>query len=139
MSIGRADVAEAPRHSSGDAAPQPRLDVRDGGTDVVRLGERTRWRDLYHRLLVMRWPSFLGVMTLAYLLGNIVFAFLYLLGDHAIANARSGAFSDAFFFSVQTMATIGYGVMYPQSLYANVLMTLETLLGMITVAVGAGL
>jgi inward rectifier potassium channel len=105
----------------------------------VRLGERTRWRDLYHRLLVMHWPRFLGVMALVYFLGNVVFALPYLVGDNAIANARPGAFGDAFFFSVQTMAMIGYGVMYPQTFYANVLMTLETLLGMVTVAIGAGL
>jgi inward rectifier potassium channel len=106
---------------------------------VIRLGERPSPRDLYHRLLIMNWPAFLAVMASVYLAGNLLFAVLYLVGDDAIANARPGAFTDAFFFSVQTMATIGYGVMYPQTLYANILMTLESLLGMVTVAIGAGL
>ena len=131
-------MVQAPRRESNDTATQPRLVARGDGADVVRLGQRPRWRDIYHQLLVMGWPSFLAVMALSYLAGNLIFALFYLAGDDAIANARPGSFADAFFFSVQTMATIGYGVMYPQTVYANILMTLETLLGMVTVAIGAG-
>jgi inward rectifier potassium channel len=130
------------RRGSRENPPEPALLQRfaqPGGQPVVRLGQRPGWRDLYHRLLTMRWTSFLAALAAVYIAGNIVFALLYLLGDNVIANARPGSFADAFFFSVQTMATIGYGVMYPQGIYANLLMTLETLLGMITVAIAAGL
>jgi inward rectifier potassium channel len=117
----------------------PRMVGRGGRPDVVRQGQPRGWRDVYHGLLTIGWPSFLAGLSSVYIAANVVFALLYMAGGDAIANARPGVFSDAFFFSVQTMATIGYGVMYPQTLYANLLMTVETLLGMITVAIAAGL
>ena len=122
-------------------APPVRMVQRDGGgSSVVRLGQRSRgFRDIYHRLLTVKWPAFLAVMATTYIGANLFFAVLYLVGGDDIAHARAGSYADAFFFSVQTMATIGYGVMYPQTLYGNVLMTIESLLGMIGIAIGAGL
>ena len=60
-----------------------------------------------------------------YLAANVGFALLYLLNPEGIAKARPGVFSDAFFFSIQTMATFGYGVLYPADLYTNLLVTAE--------------
>src|SRR5207249_4349124 len=57
----------------------------------------------------------------------------------AIENARPGSFADAFFFSVQTMATIGYGRMVPRTFLANTLVTLETLTGLLALAMITGL
>ncbi len=96
-------------------------------------------RDLYHQMLTMPWSWFFGVQAAAYLVFNAVFALLYVAAPGSVANARPGSFADAFFFSVQTMATIGYGVMAPQTLYANVLVTVEALMGMASFAVAAGL
>jgi inward rectifier potassium channel len=75
----------------------------------------------------------------AYIGGNVLFALLYLLEAGAITNARPGSFADAFFFSVQTMATIGYGHMAPASLYANLLVTVETMFALMVVAIATGL
>jgi apolipoprotein N-acyltransferase len=72
-------------------------------------------------------------MGLAYVLFNLAFALLYWLQDGSIARAPSGSFADAFFFSVQTMATIGYGEMHPATLYANLLVTVEVLVGLLAV------
>ncbi len=94
--------------------------------------------DLYHGLLTVPWRGFFGVLSLAYLGFNVVFAALYLLSGDGIGNARPGSFADAFFFSIQTMATIGYGQMYPQSLAANLLVCLEVLLGMSGLALATG-
>jgi inward rectifier potassium channel len=66
-----------------------------------------------------------------YIAGNTLFALGYLLDPGGIAHARAGSFGDAFFFSIQTMATIGYGQMVPHSLYANVLVTIEALVGLL--------
>jgi inward rectifier potassium channel len=110
-----------------------------GDVDVVRLGRRRRsWRDLYHRLLTMSWPRFLGLTVGVYLTFNTLFALLYLADPGGIASAREGSFADAFFFSVQTLATIGYGTLYPRSLYANLLMTAESLSGIIGFAIATG-
>ncbi|MCB9569786.1 MAG: ATP-sensitive inward rectifier potassium channel 10 [Myxococcales bacterium] len=114
--------------------------VRSGKVVVTRRGVRSaRLRDLYHHLMTLSWPAFLGSIAAAYLVVNLFFALLYLAGGDAIAEARPGSLRDAFFFSVQTMATIGYGRMYPQTLYGDLLVTLEAILGMISVAVAAGL
>jgi inward rectifier potassium channel len=106
----------------------------------VAIGLRTGWlSDLYHQLLVVPWPAFLAGLSVVYLGLNLLFALLYLLGDGAIANARPGAFADAFFFSVETLSTLGYGQMSPATLYGNIIMTTEALVGLMLVAVAAGL
>jgi len=107
---------------------------------VKRIGKRSDWRlDAYHHLLTMRWSTLFAVMLAVYVLLNLVFAGLYLLQDGSIANARPHSLADAFFFSVQTTATIGYGEMRPATLYANLLVTAEVLAGMTTLAVATGL
>jgi inward rectifier potassium channel len=117
-----------------------RIVARDGRQQIVRIGPKPRrFSDLYHRFLTVSWRSFLAGMTLAYFAINSLFATLYLLQDHSIGGARPGSVGDAFFFSVETLATIGYGQMYPQTLYANILMAVESLLGMLGLAIAAGL
>jgi inward rectifier potassium channel len=75
----------------------------------------------------------------AYLLVNLVFATLYFAQPGSIANVRPGFFRDAFFFSVETFGTIGYGVLAPATDYANSVMTVETLVGLTFVAVTTGI
>lgn len=126
----------------GDRPPQPwnRPISETGLPNVVRLGgQQAPWRDVYHRLLTASWPMFLSWLSLGYLSLNAFFALLYSLDLKGIANARPGLFLDAFFFSVQTMASIGYGAMYPQSLYTNLIVTLESMVGLLWLAAATGL
>lgn len=74
-----------------------------------------------------------------YLSANALFALVYLAGGNCIENAHPGSFADAFFFSVQTMASIGYGAMYPRNFYANAVVTVEAVLGLLGVAIVTGL
>ncbi|NEQ76035.1 MAG: hypothetical protein F6K23_25155 [Okeania sp. SIO2C9] len=69
-----------------------------------------------------------------YLIINTRFRFLYLASSNGIANAQPGSFSDAFSFSVQTMATISYGAMYPTNTYTHILVTIEVFIGLIAMA-----
>jgi inward rectifier potassium channel len=116
------------------------LIARDTADQVIRLGVEREWfGDLYHRILTMGWWSFFAAGSGIYVAANFVFAALYLLQPGSVLNARPGAPTDAFFFSVQTMATIGYGVMSPATFYANLLMTLETAVGLMFVALTTGL
>jgi len=113
---------------------------RDTADRVVRLGVERQWfGDLYHRALTVAWPAFFALGALTYLATNVFFAGLYLLQPGSIDKAHPGSVADAFFFSVQTMATIGYGVMSPATYYANMLMTLETAVGLMFVAMTTGL
>ena len=113
---------------------------RDTADRVIRIGVEREWfGDLYHRTLTIGWPGFFVIGAAVYIAANVVFAALYLLQPGSIAKAHSGSLADAFFFSVQTMATIGYGQMSPATFYANVLMTLETAVGLMFVAMTTGL
>lgn len=120
--------------------PKPRLVSRNGEMNIERRGV-SRWHlsELYHWLLTLSWPGFFALITLLYILTNTLFATLYLAGGNCIANAQPGAFQDTFFFSVQTMATIGYGAMYPRTAYANFIVTIEALFGLLGVAMVTGL
>jgi inward rectifier potassium channel len=95
-------------------------------------------KDFYHRALRLPWSGFLLLMTGVYLAANLAFALLYWLQPGAIANARPGFFRDAFFFSVETFGTIGYGTLAPATDYANVVMTIETLCGIALVTLTTG-
>lgn len=122
--------------------PQRRLVNRDKQRrfDVERRGgSDSYWRDPYHLLLIIDWPWFLAVIALGYILINVLFALLYLLGGDCIENARPGYLQDAFFFSVQTMSSIGYGAMYPRTDYANVLVAIEALAGLTGLSMATGL
>ncbi len=120
---------------------QPRHRSHLGPIGIVRLGiEHFTWADLYHWLFTVSWPTLLGGISLAYVGLNLAFASAYLLERTAnIENARPGSFWDAFFFSVQTMATIGYGAMYPITPYANALVVVEVFVGLVSVAMATGL
>jgi inward rectifier potassium channel len=117
----------------------------DGTFNVRREGLRF-WESLsaYHYLLTISWPRFFGIIVAAYLAANAVFAAIYVsLGRGALAGAHAtkiaGEFTEAFFFSVHTLATIGYGTIVPATLLANLVVTLETLIGLVGVAVMAGI
>ena len=117
----------------------PRLVPRERTEGPVRLGFRSNWfSDGYHQMLVLPWGVFLLAGSALYLLLNMLFAGLYLLVPGSIEHARPGVFEDAFFFSIQTMATIGYGVLTPSGTYANLVMTAETMVSLVFVAFTTG-
>lgn len=116
----------------------------DGTFNVARRGLGV-WSSLsvYHALLRMSWPRFLATLAGGYLVANALFAAGYLAcGPAALVGAADpsvGRFLAAFFFSVQTLATIGYGHTYPAGLAANTLVVLESLTGVLGFALATGL
>ena len=95
------------------------------------------YEDAYHWVLTLTWPRFFAAVTLAFVLLNAAFAGVYSLEPGAIRNADG--FADRFFFSVQTLGTIGYGVMVPATKWANVVVTVEALVGLLFTALVTGL
>jgi len=83
-------------------------------------------------VLTLSWLAFVGWVTVAYLVTNALFGLAYWVFSDSVSNAHS--LSDCFFFSVQTFATIGYGVMAPQGVIAHVLVTIEALAGIVATA-----
>jgi inward rectifier potassium channel len=112
--------------------------VRSGQVELVKLNaKKFDWRDTYHLILNLSWPGFAAFVFSIYLLINLGFAGLYILDPHSVAEMAS--FFDAFFFSVETLATVGYGHMYPESLYGHLITMLEIMVGLFGLAVITGL
>jgi len=122
-----------------------RLLNRDGSFNVVREG-LSFFQSLspYQFLLTTTWPRFLGMVVLFFVVTNMVFGLAFFTcGPGQIAGSTAttlhGQYLEDFFFSVQTFATIGYGVMHPVGLAANVLVTLESLVGLLGFALATGI
>ena len=114
--------------------------VRLGAYEFKKMGiSRFDIRDPYHLAVALTWPQFLATLLVAYLLVGIVFATLFWLVPGSVANARPSSFSDAFFFSIETLATVGYGEMYPATLYGHVVAATEIVCGLAFTAILTGL
>jgi inward rectifier potassium channel len=99
---------------------------------------RTPLRDFYHALLQLNWPATVGFIALVYFGVNVVFAAAYFECD-GIEHADPHSFLDAFYFSVQTMGTIGYGFMYPKTHFANGVVVVESTASLVLTALATGL
>jgi inward rectifier potassium channel len=114
--------------------------IRSGQVEFVKVNtDAWQWRDVYRWLLSLSWPQFAAFVGTLYVGLNLLFAALYSLGQNSIAGATQHWFLDCFFFSVQTLATVGYGHMYPQTLYGHIVSTIEIMTGVFLLAVMTGL
>ena len=115
------------------------IKVQDGLFSVQGLDKwYSNWQEPYHLMLTLPWLGFIAIVSLLYLALNVGFAWLYLLGGDCIVNGN-GSFADAFFFSVQTFAGIGYGVLSPKTSYANYIVVIEAITGLLAIALLTGL
>jgi inward rectifier potassium channel len=116
------------------------ISVRAGRIEFLKVNtEKRELRDLYQWLLALSWPQFAAFVATIYIALNLVFAALYVAGGDCIAGMMRGSFLDAFFFSVQTLATVGYGHMYPSNIYGHTVTTVEIMSGLFLLAVMTGL
>jgi inward rectifier potassium channel len=124
------------------AAVQRRpIHLRPPGADysiIIRGDERSPLRDFYHSLLRRPWWVTIATISGAFVVANALFAGAYLVTG-GIAHAGSASFTNAFFFSVQTMGTIGYGAMYPESPAANLMVVIESIVSLLMTALSTGL
>ena len=117
------------------------VSIRAGQVEFVKVNtDAWRWRDVYRWLLGLSWPRFAAFVATVYIGLNLLFAALYSLQQDSIAGSTGGHwFFDCFFFSIQTLATVGYGHMYPQTLYGHIVSTIEIMTGVFLLAVMTGL
>lgn len=122
-----------------------RLTSRLGRFNVMSVGASApRWMDFYHYLMSLPWFLFFTFFITTYLAVNFVFAAYYFslghgaLGGMKYANEWERAL-ECFFFSVQTLATIGYGRISPENIPANIGVTIEAIFGILMMAIGTGL
>jgi hypothetical protein len=114
--------------------------VGAGGVELVKRGaSRYAFSDPYHIALEFSWKEFALAFAGLELGINVVFALFYLAAPVCVANMRPGSFSDAFFFSIETLATVGYGTMAPATPYGRAVSAIETVCGMVFTAIMTGL
>lgn len=100
--------------------------MRVGQLEFLKVNaEKQEWRDVYHWILSLSWPRFALLILGVYLAINLIFAALYAMGGPCIAGMAPGSFISAFFFSAETLATVDYGHMYPQTVYGHAVTTLD--------------
>jgi inward rectifier potassium channel len=114
--------------------------IKIGHREVETLGLTPGfWTDLYHRAMTVSWPAFFATAALIFIALNALFAVLYSLGDRPVANVAGQGILDLFYFSIETLATVGYGDMHPQTNYGHFVATVEIFTGMSFLAVMTGL
>jgi inward rectifier potassium channel len=117
------------------APPPPNTTVK-----VRTVGRRRRFHhDLYHFVLDRTWPQYILLLAATFLVLNVFFALVYRLDPGGVANVREGSLEDCFYFSVQTLATIGYGGMAPADRFAHIVVVIEAITGTISIALIAGI
>jgi inward rectifier potassium channel len=127
-------------HSSTQPAIQRATNDRSSRQAVKAIGvQRAPHKDIYHFVLGRTWPTFFLLVAVVFVLTNMLFAWLYLAEPGAVTNVRPGSFEDAFYFSVQTLATIGYGGMAPASRYGHLIVAIEAIVGILMVALITGI
>ena len=118
-------------------APQKLIDGR-GRTLIERRGlRRSVLLDAYHLLRTTSWKVIILLFAAVFVVSNVVFAALYDVTGATVMNSHG--FIDDFWFSVQTMATIGYGYLAPADHVANAIVALESLFGILLTALITGI
>lgn len=145
LTVNEQDLRDLGFGSVVSRESKARLVNRDGSFNVQRSG-LAFWQSFspYHFMLTISWVQFFAIATATYMLVNALFGLAYLAcGPNSLGTAYAGlerhTFLRAFFFSVQTLSTIGYGQVYPVGIGANLLVAFEALSGLIGFAIVTGL
>jgi inward rectifier potassium channel len=110
-----------------------------GGFRAIKIGTPSATSDLYYATMEMSWPAFVALVTACFILINLCFGLLYAALPGAIANAAPGSIADGFFFSVETLGTVGYGNMAPATHLGHIIAATEILIGLFFSATMTGL
>jgi inward rectifier potassium channel len=112
----------------------------EGNFRLEKIGVRQfELGDPYHFALAISWTQFFVGLVVVYLLINLLFALLYYAAPGSVVNLPAGSLVDAFFFSIETLATVGYGNMAPVTLYSHIISAVEIVVGMVLTATMTGL
>jgi inward rectifier potassium channel len=136
----------ATRENPSAAQRQPRAQLRNtrrirvGMREVISQGiPREIYQDLYHHSMTVSWPRLFATIVAFFLIFDLLFGCLFHLVPNCIANLNPPGFLGDFFFSVETLATVGYGDMHPQTLYGHTVAMVEIFTGLLMLAVITGL
>jgi len=114
--------------------------VTVGQREILTEGiQRVVFQDLFHYFMTITWPQLFATFAGFFLAFDTLFGFVYYLVPGCIANLNPPGFTGAFFFSVETLATVGYGDMHPQTVYGHTVAMIEIFVGLMSLAVITGL
>jgi inward rectifier potassium channel len=128
------------RQGSATRKPAGRRIVKVGTREFVIEGIASPvFHDLFHHFMTVSWPRLFGTLALFFLFFDLLFGFLYYLVPGCIANLNPPGFAGDFFFSVETLATVGYGEMHPETFYGHAIAMVEIFVGLMSLALITGL
>ena len=114
--------------------------VKLGKREIVREGIATPiFHDLFHHFMTVSWPRLFATLATFFLVFDVLFGLLYYLAPGCVANLNPAGFAGDFFFSVETLATVGYGEMHPNTLYGHLVAMIEIFVGLMSLALITGL
>jgi inward rectifier potassium channel len=131
-----------PADSKPFAAHKPvgQRNIKVGVSDVVTVGiANPIFHDLFHHFMTVSWPRLFATLATFFLVFDLFFGFLYYLVPGCVANLNPPGFAGDFFFSVETLATVGYGEMHPQTFYGHTVAMIEIFVGLMSLALITGL
>jgi inward rectifier potassium channel len=126
-------------HSTSPAYRPGALPTNRQRVAIVKGQDTSRYTDLYHAVLRVPWSVFFLGLAAVFVATNAVFALAYMADPGGIAHARRGSFWDAFVFSAQTIGSINYSVMVPQSTYVDTVVIVEAFVGLLMIAMFTGM
>ena len=106
---------------------------------VIQGLPRKLWQDLYQLSMTVTWPRLFGLFAACFCGFNLAFAAIYRIDPQSIANINPPGYLGAFFFSVETLATVGYGDMHPQTIYGHIVASIQIFLGTLYLALLTGI
>src|SRR5580698_3067163 len=131
--------SQIPPHT-GKATPRNTRRIKIGQREILTEGIRLDvFHDLFHYFMRVSWPRLFATFAVFFLAFDTIFGFAYYFVPGCIANLNPPGFTGAFFFSVETLATVGYGDMHPQSLYGHTVAMVEMFVGLMMLALVTGL
>jgi inward rectifier potassium channel len=143
MSASQRRSKTSPRHHPDHGARKParRRLVKLGAREVVTEGAIATplFHDLFHHFMTVSWPRLFATLAAFFISFDLLFGFLYHLVPGCIANLNPPGFAGDFFFSVETLATVGYGDMHPQTAYGHTVAMMEIFVGLMSLALITGL
>lgn len=110
-----------------------------GSFEAIKIGGPSAVADIYYALMEVRWPAFIVLVSATFVLINLAFGLLYAALPGAIGNMAPHSIADGFFFSVETLGTVGYGNMAPATRLGHTIAAIEILLGLFFSATMTGL
>ena len=132
----REQLPAVKRHSAGRRRARK---IKLSNVEILVDGlPRRIWQDLYHLSMTVTWPGLFGGFATIFVAFNLLFAALYNAVPGAIANLNPPGYGGAFFFSVETLATVGYGDMHPDTLYGHIIASVQLFVGTLYLALLTG-